>query len=199
MSNETSSLNHPPKNTRRFRSFCLSTYLSKAFVSDILLKHDKQIRAYAFIEHNKDIDDDGQLKECHIHILIRTINARTVQDVVNWFKGFYDVNGLPINTFGQEMHDISSSFDYLTHSTEQAKEDGKHQYDKSEIVSNNIEYFENCNVNDEDNISLALTELCKGVLLKDVALKYGRDFIIHYQSIKMCFNDIQLQLGGKTI
>lgn len=198
MSNETSTVNRPPK-SKRVRSFCLSTYLDKKQVNDILLKHDRQIRAYAYIEHNKDINEDGTPKERHIHLLLRTVNAKDVDTVRNWFKGYTDINGMPINTLGQEMHDIGSSFDYLTHSTEQAREEGKHQYDKSEIVSNDLKYFEDSTINDEDNISLAVMELCDGVPLKEVALKYGRDFIIHYQSIKLLFNDIQTQLGGKTI
>lgn len=198
MSNETSTVNRPPK-SKRVRSFCLSTYLEKKQVSDVLLKHDRQIRSYAYIEHNKDINEDGTPKERHIHLLLRTVNSRSVDDVRNWFKGYTDINGMPINTLGQEMHDIGSSFDYLTHSTEQAREEGKYQYDKSEIVSNDLKYFEDSTINDEDNISLAVMELCDGVPLKEVALKYGRDFIIHYQSIKLLFNDIQTQLGGKTI
>lgn len=196
MSNENSTSNRPPTN-RRCRSFSLSTYLEKKQVSDVLLKHDKQIRAYAYIEHNKDITEDGKPKERHIHILLRSVNARTVEDIKNWFKGFTDINGLPVNTLGQEMHDISSSFEYLTHSTEQAIKDGKYQYDESDIVSNDLSYFKENLSNDEDNISLALQELLEGIPLKEVAVKYGRDFIIHYQSIKMCFNDIQEQLGGK--
>lgn len=190
MSNENSTTNSPPTK-RRPRSFSLVTYLDVFHVQDVLLKHDKQIRAYAYIEHDKDVDENGDIKPRHIHILIRTIQGRTVRDICNWFSGFFDYNGLGINTLGQEMHDISNSYLYLTHSTPQALEEGKYQYSPNDICTNNREYFEKASYNDEDNITLAVTELLEGKPLKEVALKYGRDFILHYQSIRHLVNDIK--------
>lgn len=196
MANETTTTNRPPK---RVRSFSLSSYLMKSEVVEVLRKHERQIRAYAFIEHDRDLNKDGTPKPRHIHLLLRTVNSRTVDDVRNWFKGFTDDNGMPVNTLGQEMHDIRSSFEYLTHDTEAAISEGKFRYDAADIVSNDVEYFKGTSERDEDNITLAVMDLCNGILLRDVALKYGRDFIIHYASIKLLFNDIQLQEGGKSI
>lgn len=196
MANEISTTNRPPK---RVRSFCLSTYLTKSEVGEVLRKHERQIRAYAYIEHDRDINKDGTPKPRHIHLLIRTVNGRTVEDIRNWFRGFTDDKGMPVNTLGQEMHDIGSSFEYLTHDTEAAITEGKFRYDPADIISNDVEYFKGTSERDEDNISLAVMDLCNGVPLREVALKYGRDFIIHYASIKLLFNDIQLQEGGKTI
>lgn len=193
MSNETSTINRPPK---RSRAFCLTTYLEKSQIADVLLRHDKQIRAYAYIEHNRDLNSDGTAKERHCHILLKLINAISVDNVRNWFKGYEDINGLPVNTLAQPMHDISSSFEYLTHETEQAKAENKTVYSKEEIISNDIGFFQDSTLHDEDNISLALAEMCEGIPLQKIAKKYGRDFIIHYQSIKLIFNDIQKQCGG---
>ena len=198
MSNENSSINRPPVK-RRTRSFSLVTYLDVFQVQDVLLKHDKQIKAYAFIEHDRDVDENGEIKPRHIHILIRLIQARTVSDVCNWFSGFFDYKGLGINTLCQEMHDISNSYLYLTHSTAQALEQGKFQYSSNDIFTNDREFFEKASYIDEDNITLAVTELLEGKPLKEVALKYGRDFILHYHSIRLLFNDIQEQLGGKKL
>lgn len=196
MANETTSTNRPPK---RVRSFCLSSYLTKSEIAEVLRKHDRQIRAYAYIEHDRDLNEDGTPKPRHIHLLLRTVNSRTVFDIRNWFNGFTDDKGLPVNTLGQEMHDIGSSFEYLTHDTDAAISDGKFRYDPADIISNDVDYFKGTSERDEDNISLAVMDLCNGIPLREVALKYGRDFIIHYVSIKLLFNDIQLQEGGKTI
>lgn len=197
MCNENSTVNSP--RAVRSRNFSLTTYLNKSQVKDVLYRHDRQIKAYAYIEHNKDLNEDGSQKETHIHILIRTINNITVDNVRNWFKGYTDSNDLPINTLGQVMHDITASFDYLTHNTEQAKADKKYLYNDNEVISNDINFFKNNSEYTEDNITLAIMELCEGVPLKEVATKYGRDFIIHYQSIKMLFNDIQVQEGNKSL
>ena len=89
------------------------------------------------------------------------------------------------------MHDISNSYLYLTHSTSQALEQGKYQYSSTDIFTNDREFFEKASYNDEDNITLAVTELLEGKPLKEVALKYGRDFILHYQSIRILVNDIK--------
>lgn len=183
----------------RVRGFSLSTYLSISQVSDVLYRHDRQIKAYAFIQHDKDVDENGSLKERHIHLLLCLVNASTVEAVRNWFRGFEDDKGMPINTLAQPMHDISSSFDYLTHSTEQAIAEGKYQYDPSEVISNNLDFFQNTSFQEEDNISLAVLDMCAGVPLIEISRKYGRDFIIHYQSIKLLFNDIQAQTGGIKI
>lgn len=190
MSNENSTINRPPK-ARRSRSFSLVTYLDVSQVQDVLLKHDKQIKAYAFIEHDRDDDENGEIKPRHIHILLRLIQGRTVGDICNWFSGYFDNKGVGINTLGQEMHDISNSYLYLTHSTSQALEQGKYQYSPNDIYTNDREYFEKASYNDEDNITLAVSELLEGKLLKEVALKYGRDFILHYQSIRFLVNDIK--------
>lgn len=190
MSNENSTTNSPPKK-RRPRSFSLVTYLDIFQVQDVLLKHDKQIRAYAYIEHNRDCDENGEIKPRHIHILIRTIQGRTVGDICNWFSGYFDDKGLGINTLGQEMHDISNSYLYLTHTTPQALAENKYQYSPDEIFTNDRDYFEKASYNDEDNITLAVSELLEGKPLKEVALKYGRDFILHYQSIRLLVNDIK--------
>lgn len=197
MSNENSTTNLP--RLKRYRSFCLTSYLNKLQIAEVLERHSRQVRAYAYIEHNRDKNEDGTPKERHIHLLLKLVNNTTVEAVRNWFRGYTDINGLPINTLGQAMHDITLSFDYLTHETEQAIAEGKELYGKEEIISNDLQYFQDSSLHDEDNISLALAEMCDGIPLQEVARKYGRDFIIHYQSIKMLFNDIQKQIGGKEL
>lgn len=197
MSNENSTTNIPlTAKGKRYRNFCLSSYCNTAEIQKVLLKHDKQIRAYAYIVHDKDVNELGLPKEEHVHILLSLINNTTVDAVRNWFKGFIDEKDMPKTTLAQPMHDITSSFDYLTHNTEQAKEDGKYQYDESEIISNNKEFFQDSALQEQDNVSLALCELLDGVPLSEVAKKYGRDFIIHYQSIKLLMQDIYNQTGG---
>lgn len=193
MSNEKDNTNRPPK---RYRSFALITYCNPDQVKSVLKKHDSNIRSYAYIVHDMDLTEDGKPKETHIHLLIRLVNNTTVDAVRNWFNGFTDSNDLPVNTLAQPLHDISSSFDYLTHNTEQARIDGKYEYSSDLVVSNNIDFWRNSDLQDQDNISLAIQDILNGEPLATVAIKYGRDFIIHYQSIKMLITDIRQQTGG---
>lgn len=198
MINENSTTNSPSKG-KRYRSFSLSSYLTPEQIGFILSNKSEQCRAYAYILHDKDVKDDGTLKEPHCHILVSTINAKTVEQVRGWFKGYTDDKGLPITTLGQPMHDVGSSFDYLTHDTEGALLENKYVYSSECIQGYNLSFFKDDTAQDEDNITLALSDMVDGIPLFEVAKKYGRDFIIHYQSIKLLFNDIQKMTGGKQL
>lgn len=192
MSNEKDTTNKPLK---RYRTFSLITYCNPLQVSSVLLKRDKQVRAYCYITHDKDLDELGKPKEVHIHLLLRLVNNSTVEAVRGWFKGFTDEKGQPINTLAQPLHDIQGSFDYLTHNTEQAKADGKYLYPEESLVSNDIDFWKDSALQEEDNLTLAFCELMNGTPLCEVAKKYGRDFIIHYPSIKLLMTDIKRETG----
>ena len=196
MSNENSTTNSP---LRRYRNFCLMTYLNEQQIKTVLSGHDRQLKAHAYITHDKDKNELGQPKEVHAHLLLALVNATTVDAVRNWFKGFNDSKGLPINTLAQPMHDISGCFEYLTHNTEAAKAEGKYIYDDSCVKGCNIKYFQDTTLQEVDNLTLALEDLMNGIPLIEIAKRYGRDFIVHYGHIKTLYNDIQNQTGGKLL
>lgn len=175
---------------KRYRNFSLVTYLNPQHIDSVLFKHDRQVKAYAYITHDK------CNKELHTHLLICLINNTTCNAIQNWFLGFEDEKGLQINTLVQPMHDLYSSYKYLTHETEQARQEGKYLYNSDDIKSNNLSYFTDTSKQDVDNLTLAIDDLLAGVPLDEVRKKYGRDFIMHYGHIKMLFNDIQKQTGG---
>lgn len=176
--------------TKRPRNFSLVTYLKPQQIESVLLKHDRQVKAYAYITHDK------CNKEVHTHLLICLINNTTCNAIQNWFAGFEDEKGLQINTLVQPMHDLFSSYKYLTHETEQARDEGKYIYNADDIKGNNLSYFTNTSEQDVDNLTLAINDLLAGIPLVEVMQKYGRDFIVHYGHIKTLFNDIQKQTGG---
>lgn len=185
--------------SKRYRNFCLMTYLQDEQILQVLGRHERQLKAYAYITHNKDVDEFGKPKIIHRHLLISLVNNTTVDALRNWFKGFEDENGKQINTLAQPMHEISGSFDYLTHETEQAIAEGKYQYPKEDIKGYNLDFFTDSSKAEQDNLSLAIDDLLKGIPLDEVRKRYGRDFIMHYGHIKMLFNDIQKQTGGKQL
>lgn len=184
---------------KRYRNFSLLTYLQPKDIESVMLKHDRQVKAYAYITHDKDSNEFGEFKEKHIHLLISIINALNLDTIRNWFKGFEDENGQQINTLAQPMHDICGAYEYLTHETEQAREQGKYVYPKDDIKGNNLSYFQDSSKQDIDNLTLAIDDLLNGIPLDEVRKKYGRDFIMHYGHIKLLFNDIQKQNGGQQL
>ena len=185
--------------SKKQRNFCLMTYLSETQIKTVLLKHDMQIKAHAYIAHNKDVDEFGNPKILHYHLLLALVNATTVNSVRTWFEGFEDKEGKPINTLAQGMNDISGSFNYLTHNTEGAKAENKYLYPDSDVKGFNLEFFKDTSLQDVDNLSLAVSDMCAGVPIVEVMKRYGRDFITHYGHIRTLFNDIQNQIGGQTL
>lgn len=179
----------------RSRKFSLITYLDKGFLDVILLKHQEQVRVYAYAYHDKDKREDGTLKEPHIHLVLVTYNAHTCSSIRRWFSGIHDDKGLEITTTCQICSDVFEMYDYLTHSTVQSRLDGKYPYDKSIICTNDVQgvssYFRGDDCADYDSITLACEELLKGAKIRDLGKRYGRDFILHYNTIKQYVSDVR--------
>lgn len=187
------------KINKKVRNFSLTTYLSEYQILSVLQKHDMQIKSYAYILHNRDINEDGSLKTEHFHLLIALVNATTCNSVRSWFDGFKDEKNEYINTLVQPMNDVSGSFNYLTHNTDGARLEHKYLYSDDDVRGFNLEFFKNSAVRDIDNLSLAVADMVSGIPISEVMKRYGRDFIVHYGHIRTLFNDIQKQSGNKTL
>lgn len=186
-------------NSKKQRNFCLTTYLSENQILAVLQKHDMQIKAYAYILHNRDINEDGSPKTEHFHLLIALVNATTVNSVRSWFDGFKDEKNEYITTLAQPINDVSGSYEYLTHNTEGAKAENKYLYSSENVKGFNLDFFKDTTVREIDNLSLAVADMVAGVPIAVVMKRYGRDFIVHYGHVRTLFNDIQKQSGGKSL
>lgn len=185
--------NSKPTKSRRYRNFSLVTYLTDEQVFNILAEHNQQIKACSYITHDKDVTDDGELKEKHIHILLALYNNTTENAIKNWFNGGYvDNNGNIINTLVEKCNCIQAQFDYQIHKRNQ----DKYQYDISERKGWNFDYFVDTKSQDDDTLQQALIDCCNGVPLSILVQRYGRDFIIHYRTIKCLVSDIILEEKG---
>lgn len=179
--------------SRRFRNFSLVTYLDKDTVFNILSEHNHQIKACSYIVHDKDLTDDGQLKVVHTHILLALYNNTTENAIKNWFNGGnVDSNGNIINTLVENCNCIQAQFDYQIHKRNLEK----YQYDISERKGWNFEYFQDTKSQDDDTLQQALLDCASGVSLHILVQRYGRDFIIHYRTIKCLVADIILEEKG---
>lgn len=175
----------------RYRKFSLITYLHEVQLRRVLVEHSNQIRAYAYAYHDKDVNEDGTLKEPHTHLIIVTYNACTLSAVRRWFSGFV-LDGKDVTTTAQKCTDEYEMYEYLIHNTVPAKAAGKYQYDAKIRQSNNHGYFKADEVSSWDNIQLACEMLLQGVSVHDCGKKFGRDFILHYRQIKDYLCDVRL-------
>ena len=179
----------------KFRNWRLTSYLNEFQIRQVLDEHSNQIKAFAYILHDKDLTEQGVSKTPHFHILICLFNATSLSGILKWFDGFSDENGNDINTLAKVMNNRSGAFAYLTHNTCASQE--KFQYPECDIVAYNSDFFATDDEEDKvDTLSCALTDMLDGIPLNAIRVKYGRDFILHYCHIKALYNDIQKQEGG---
>lgn len=172
---------------KRSRYFCLISYLSIDIILSCL-KKNKNIKHYACIVHDKDLDQQGNIKIIHTHIVIHLYNAVTLRIVRQWFSGFYDDKGLEINTLGQYINSNYDILDYLIHKNNQ----DKYQYSLVDIISDDLEAMYNNEIL-ADNCYEIITMLLEKKKLLDIVKKYGKDFVYHYSCYKEICKDIDYQ------
>lgn len=167
---------NPPNTTnpsKKVRAFSVMTYCTKQQIAEVLGSHNSSIRAYAYIHHDKDE------AEPHYHVVFRTFDAWSIPQIEKWWKGFTDEKGEPTNTFVQRATDLHALHEYLTHSDAESKDQGKHQYSPSDIISNGL--FDLVPKKDAvDDTYEMLEHMMNGASTKWMVRRYGRAFVYHY-------------------
>lgn len=172
-------------NANRGFNFFLITYLDEIQIQMVLCEHANHIKACAYIYHDKDINDDGTLKEPHYHVLLCLYTQRYKSSVKNWFYGFENQDGELINTLSQVCADVPESYRYLTHSDKGSKD--KYQYNRCDIKGVNLEYFRKYDEQDNDTALSALNDLLNGCTCRQVFERYGRDAIYHINALMQAY------------
>ena len=170
--------NSQPK-TRKSRFFSLTTYATEKQIQKVVADHSTSIRALCYICHDKDES------EPHFHILMRTHSTWTTAQLVRWFSDLKDKEKKPINTFCETANDMESLKKYIIHDTEQAREEGKHQYSPEEIKDfgmNDLTERKDC----YDSSYEILLRVLGGANPRDLVRFYGRDYLYHYN----CYHEV---------
>lgn len=158
--------------SKQFRWFSLVTYNSIERDVEIIQSKGVQVRSYALIRHDK---DGG---EPHNHVLIRTVNSKTLKNIKSW----HTIDGQ--NVLIESIKDKESMYDYLTHKNDK----DKHQYEDSEIIDGGL--LEDIQKNNLDSTYDILEMLIEGKSLKEIARIYGRDFVYNYHNYRELYRDI---------
>lgn len=176
-----------PLEDQRFRKFSCVTYLSEIQLHECLQRAGDMIRGFAYCYHDKDVNDDGTLKEPHTHLLLWLYQPRSVNSLRGWFdRGFRDEKGEKVNTLLRPCRDIKAAAGYLIH----LNDPDKYQYPPESVVYSDPELFINSDIQQEDKSLLALEDLLNGVSPLEVARRYGRDFLYHWGHIRQFLYDI---------
>lgn len=177
-----------PKAYKQTRFFSGVTYATEKQLKNVLQEHISSLRAFCYIVHDKDE------AEPHTHFIIRTHSTWYPKQIERWFSKLKDKKKQPINTFCEPANDLQALEIYLTHSDEESIAKGKHQYDKSEIKDFGLRDIVPKG-NSYDSSYEVINDILSGVSFRKLIIKYGRDFVYHWQQYCDLAQEIRNQEG----
>lgn len=159
--------------SEKSRNFALILY-SEDQINKGLIEYAEKIKNYAYILHKGEGSDENTKKD-HFHMILKLRNAFLSSTVSKWFTTDKD------RALAIVVDRPKNYFQYMLHQTEKSIEDGKIKYDVSDVKSDNVDYWTGEEV---DQLQQAVFDMLDGMTVRELVTKYGRDFIIHYSSIK---------------
>lgn len=160
-------------------SLFIRTYCDEDTIRNFL--RDTQASHFAFIYHDKDTLDNGTLKEPHFHVLVNWDSQIAVYSLRKFF--------IDQQTFIQPVINRRSSFGYLTHSNCPEKT----RYEDTDVVTNDYNFYTLTESEKKENDNLTFLDDLNSLSLRDMAIKYGRDFMRNhnrYNAFKIdCSNE----------
>lgn len=157
----------------RYYSFSLTSYHTLQQIQDFCSTTSK----YAYAFHDKDPC------EPHFHILCVFKQNLSFTQIKNKMPD-------TANIFIEPLHDRFAAFRYLTHKDNP----DKYQYPDSIVQTNALSYFSEKDSKQID-VDTLLTDLSpySVLTLRELAVKYGRDFIKNYSSYKDYAKKVHIQ------
>ena len=111
---------------------------------------------YSYCIHDKDLENDGDDRKVHVHIIIVFPNTTTKKHAFNVFDLLSDVGKKALSDC-KAVVSIRGSYDYLIHDTDTAKKAGKYLYPRECRISGN-----NFDIGAYEQIGLAeRNDMCK--------------------------------------
>lgn len=146
------------------------TYTNPA---DHLTELLSKTKGYAYAYHDKDTNEDGTPKEPHYHLLIVLTCNMTITALAK------KLEHLPCNSIINLVHDKAEAYHYLIH----ANAPEKYQYPPTARTSSDEHFFDKTkkvttdNNDDKPTTDDLINDLIEGKPLREMAKKYGRDYI----------------------
>ena len=120
--------------------FCVVQFQKKEKVSTCPVDALSRYGFFAYILHDKDTTETGENKGLHAHLYIEALKGMSSK---NWIEKLSIIFGVEETAVSVEIAGSPSRcIKYLLHALPQNLEDGKHQYDENEAITNNKDLFE---------------------------------------------------------
>lgn len=165
----------------RGRTFFIVTYYPTETVRFILDNIDSLVH-WAFCLHDRDYDENGEVKKPHIHLLLYFSDLVTASELCCWFH----TTQFKIIS----RTDVTNEWNYLIHDSKACRKARKYLYDKSERFTDSEDYWlSRCTgASDNDKIvsmvdDMVLVQRCK-LKYRDFVNKYGAFAIMQYENLR---------------
>lgn len=109
------------KKTRNYSSILYTESMKENFIE---IMENECVQAFISPLHDKDVNEDGEIKKAHYHVMIMYDNTKTVQQA----KEYFDKIG------GVGCEKIASTRGYARYLIH-ADNPNKYQYDRSDVIS----------------------------------------------------------------
>lgn len=141
----------------------------KAIIEELL----PCVEHYAIITHDK---DDAKP---HTHMLIKFFRNQWVSTkLVDYFH---------IDSWQDPLKKLKNVYEYLTHDSDKCRKEGKFQYSKDDVLSDDIEYWEKFSQEVDDFLKggskSMIDDMLSGMSTYDLVVKYGDSFVYHRKQL----------------
>lgn len=116
---------------------------------------------FVYCIHDKDVDQNGEVRKHHVHLMIAFRNTTTYKHAMETFKVLEAPGKEAINKC-EKVRGVRFMYEYLIHNTEDSKKKNKHQYKPEErVIGNNFDIgaYEQISLEDEEEIINMICEI----------------------------------------
>lgn len=176
----------------RSRQFSAVMYVEESELQNILnsLRLYQNLKECAYIYHNRDVDENGKPKEKHVHVYLYFINARDLKGIYYLLKAYTQTNVL-IQVCKNRYVLVNEYFIHKDNSE-------KVQYNKSDVIVSNKEFFEGKRQED-DRTLLLVQDIVNNESVTTLIKRYGRDYIINKSKYDYIANLVRMEQKKEII
>lgn len=143
---------------------------------------------YVYCIHDKDLDNDGDSRKVHVHLMIVFPNTTTQKHAMSVFDVLSASGKSALNTI-QAVINVRSMYNYLIHDTDTCKRKNKHLYDKKDrIVGNNFDIgtYEQVSAQEKINMAKELSD----IIMREHFIDFGE----FYLYVTSNFDDVYFEI-----
>lgn len=143
---------------------------------------------YAYCVHDKDLDNDGDDRKVHVHLILTFPNTTTYNHAYKVFSKLNENGRVSVNKI-EMIINIRHMYDYLIHDTDDCRKKGKHLYNIKERVTGNnfdIGFYEQLSMAEKNKM---LQELCNLIVQENFT-----NFIDFYMHVLSNYDDIYFDI-----